>query len=102
MSRFGMFGKITAVDGKRDELMEILLEASKAMNTLEECELYIVSVKEDEPHSILVMEVWSSKDAHQASLSLEAVKQAIQEGRPMIAGMEIIETFSPVGGKGLL
>ena len=102
MSRFGMFGKITAVEGKRDELAGILLDAAKAMNALEECELYVVSVKEEEPHFIFVMESWSSKDAHQASLSLEAVKQAIQKGRPKIAGMEIIETFTPVGGKGLL
>lgn len=44
MIRFGMFGEITTVEGKRDELVGILLEAAEAMNTLEECELYIVSV----------------------------------------------------------
>lgn len=101
MSRFGMFGKITAVDGTRDELVGILLAAAEAMNSLDECELYIVSVKEDEPNAILVTEVWQDKHAHQASLSLDAVKMLIQQGRPLIEGMETIQTFSPQGGKGL-
>jgi quinol monooxygenase YgiN len=101
MSRFGMFGKITAVEGKRDQLVGILLAAAKAMNSLEECELYIVSVKDDEPNAIWVTEVWQDEHAHQASLSLDAVKMLIQQGRPLIEAMETIQTFSPQGGKGL-
>ena len=101
MSRFGMFGKITTVDSKRDELVDILLEAAEEMNTLDECEMYIVSVKEEEPNAIWVTEVWQDENAHQASLSLEAVKMLIQKGRPLIVGMETIETFAPRGGKGL-
>jgi len=101
MSRFGMFGKITAVDGKRDELADILLKAAEAMDTLDECELYVVSVKEEEPNAIWVTEVWQDEHAHQASLSLDAVKMLIQQGRPLIEGMETLQTFSPQGGKGL-
>lgn len=101
MSRFGMFGEITTVEGKRDELVGILLEAAEAMNTLEECELYIVSVKEEEPDGIWVTEVWQNAEAHKASLSLDAVKMLIQKGRPLIKGMNTMNTFSPLGGKGL-
>lgn len=101
MSRFGMFGEITTVEGKRDELVGILLEAAEAMNTLEECELYIVSVKEEVPDGIWVTEVWQNAEAHKASLSLDAVKMLIQKGRPLIKGMNTMNTFSPLGGKGL-
>lgn len=102
MSKFGMFGKITTEDNKRDELVAILLEAAEAMNTLNECEVYIVSVKVEQPNTIWVTEIWQNELAHQASLKLDAVKTLIQRGRPLIVGMETIETFVPLGGKGLI
>ena len=101
MSRFGMFGEITTVEGKRDELVTILLEAAEAMNTLEECELYIVSVKEEVPDGIWITEVWQNAKAHQSSLSLDAIRNLIEKGRPLIKGMNTMNTFSPLGGKGL-
>ncbi|MCZ8536859.1 antibiotic biosynthesis monooxygenase [Paenisporosarcina quisquiliarum] len=101
MSRFGLFGEITTIEGKRDELVTILLEAAEAMNTLEECELYIVSVKEEVPDGIWITEVWQNAEAHQSSLSLDAIKNLIEKGRPLIKGMNTMNTFSPLGGKGL-
>jgi quinol monooxygenase YgiN len=83
-------------------LVAILLEAAEALNTLEECELYVVSVKQKVTDAIWVSEVWRNAEAHQASLSLNAVKVLIQKGRPLILDMSVIETFSPQGGKGLL
>ncbi|MGB3261870.1 putative quinol monooxygenase [Paenisporosarcina sp.] len=101
MSRFGLFGEITTIEGKRDELVTILLEAAEAMNTLEECELYIVSIKEEVPDGIWITEVWQNAEAHQSSLSLDAIKNLIEKGRPLIKGMNTMNTFSPLGGKGL-
>lgn len=101
MSRFGQFGEITTVEGKRDELVHILLEAAETLNAVEECELYIVSVKEEVPNGIWVTEVWQNAEAHKASLSLDAVKNLIEKGRPLIKGMNSMNTFSPIGGKGL-
>jgi hypothetical protein len=49
---------------------------------------------------IWVTEVWSSAEAHQASLTLDGVKETIKRGRPLIAGGERIEIVS-IGGKGL-
>lgn len=101
MSRFGLFGEITTHEGMRDELVAILLEAAEAMNELEECELYIVSIKEEVPDTLWVTEVWQNEQAHKASLSLDAVKLLIQKGRPLIKEMKTIQSFSPQGGKGL-
>lgn len=102
MSRFGLFGEITTHEGKRDELVNILLEAADAMNELEECELYIVSIKEEVLDALWVTEVWQNEQAHKASLSLDAVKLLIQKGRPLIKEMKTIQSFAPQGGKGLM
>ncbi|WP_188456434.1 putative quinol monooxygenase [Virgibacillus oceani] len=101
MTKFGLYGKFTAADGKRDTLVEILVEASKAMEEINECELYVVSIDNTDPDSVYVYEVWSDEKAHQASLSLEATQTLIQHAKPIIAGTERISTISPIGGKGL-
>ncbi|WP_099156905.1 putative quinol monooxygenase [Virgibacillus ndiopensis] len=101
MSKFGLYGKFTAVEGKRDTLVEILVEASKSMEELNECELYVVSIDNHDPDAVYVYEVWNDEKAHQASLSLEATQTLIQHAKPIIAGTERISTLSPVGGKGI-
>lgn len=101
VSKFGLYGKFTTVEGQRDTLVELLLEASKSMEELNDCELYVVSVADDEPDSVYVYEVWNNESAHQASLSLEAAQALIQRAKPIIKGMERINTLSPVGGKGI-
>jgi hypothetical protein len=48
-----------------------------------------------------VTEVWDSEPSHAASLTLPSVKEAISNGRPLIAafGERIVTT--PIGGQGL-
>ncbi|GIO28527.1 putative quinol monooxygenase [Ornithinibacillus bavariensis] len=99
MNKFGLFGKFIAKDGDRDKLVAILLEAAASMQSLEECEIYHVSISEDEPNAIFVYEVWSDQTAHQESLSLESTKKLITHAKTMITGMERISTLIPIGGK---
>ncbi|WP_411347722.1 putative quinol monooxygenase [Paenibacillus sp. WLX2291] len=101
MSKFGLFGKFTVQEGQRDHMVDILLDAAKSMEQLQECELYTVSIAENEPDCIYVYEVWSNQDAHQASLTLESTQTLIQKAKPIITGMERISTLHPIGGKGL-
>ncbi|WP_127583698.1 putative quinol monooxygenase [Paenibacillus koleovorans] len=100
MPPFGMHVKFTAQSGKRDTLLELLLEAASAMESVPECRLYFVNVTDTEPDTIWVTEVWNDEAAHQASLADEATKAAIQQAMPLIAGVEAIR-YRPVGGKGL-
>lgn len=100
MVKFGMYGKIVAHAGKRDELVQVLMEAAENLESYEGCDLYIVNVSDEEPDTIWVTEVWKDAEAHQASLNLEAVKSLIQRGRPLIASMEPVR-LQVVGGKGL-
>lgn len=95
---FGLIGKIIAVEGKRDELIKILLEGTKEMPG---CLSYIVSKDIQDLNSIWINEVWKDEKSHKNSLSLPVVKQAIAKGRPMIAGFGEQIIIEPIGGKGL-
>ncbi|MCK1992323.1 antibiotic biosynthesis monooxygenase [Peribacillus muralis] len=101
MSKFSLFGKFNIQEGERDSMVGILLEAAESMKSLNECEIYLVNVSENEPNSVYVYEVWSSENAHQASLTLEATQTLIQRAKPIITGMERISTLKAMGGKGI-
>lgn len=65
------------------------------------CLSYIVAKDVKDENALWITEVWDSKASHDASLSLPEVKQAIAEGRSMIAGFgERFETI-PAGGLGI-
>ena len=95
---YGLIGKVIAHEKKRDELISILLDGTNGMPG---CLSYVISKDVTDDNALWVTEVWDSKENHQASLSLEAVKLAISKGKPLIAGFgERFETM-PVGGHGL-
>jgi quinol monooxygenase YgiN len=100
MSKFGLYGKIITQQGERDNLVAILLQAAASLQDDPDCEIYIVNISPTEPETIWVGEVWSSREAHAASLARDDVEALIQRGMPMITGGERIEIV-PVGGKGL-
>jgi len=95
---YGLIGKMTAVAGKRDELIAILLEGVSGMPG---CFSYVVAKDPADADAIWITEVWDSQESHKASLSLPPVKQAITRGRPLIAGFSNNTTTEPVGGHGL-
>jgi quinol monooxygenase YgiN len=95
---YGLIGKMTAVSGKRDELIDILLKGTGRMPG---CLSYIVAKDPTDGNAIWITEVWDSKASHEASLSIPAVKDAIAMGRPLIAGFSDSVTTTPVGGVGL-
>jgi quinol monooxygenase YgiN len=101
LSRYGLFGKLTAHPGQGDALAGLLLEAASIMPGDPECELYVVNRSPDEPDAVWVYEVWTSREAHAASLSNEAVRDVIQLAMPLIADMSDRVELQPAGGKGL-
>lgn len=101
MSKFSLFGKFTVQEGKRDTMVDILIEAAESMQELEECEIYLVNTSESEPNCVYVYEVWSHEDAHQASLTTDATQTLINRAKPIITGMERISTLKTMGGKGI-
>ena len=95
---YGLIGKFTAADGKRDELIQILLDGVSGMPG---CLSYVVASDPADANAIWITEVWDSAESHAASLSMPSVQEAIAKGRPLIDGMERIAETRPKGGHGL-
>ena len=95
---YGLIAKLTAVPGKREELIKTLKESAGDMPG---CFSYVVAKDSAEENTLWVTEVWDSKASHDASLSLPQVKEAIAKGRPLIAGFSDGVVTTPVGGYGL-
>lgn len=96
---YGLIGKMTAVEGKRDELIAVLLDGVAGMPG---CLSYVVATDPADAHAIWITEVWDSQASHQASLTLPAVQAAIGKGRPLIAAFAPGTVTTPVGGHGLV
>ncbi len=82
-------------------MVNILLEAAESMETLDECEIYVVNITDNEPNSVYVYEVWTNESSHQASLSLEVTQKLVSQAKPIITGMERISTLKTKGVKGV-
>lgn len=98
MSKYALFGKLTAHPGKREELTKIMLE-SETLKDMEGCIYYILHEAEDNPDDLWITELWESKEAHTASLKNEKVLEIIGRCRHLIAGVSAIKV-RPLGGKG--
>jgi quinol monooxygenase YgiN len=95
---YGRIGKMTAVAGQRDALIDVLLEG---INDMPGCRSYIVAKDATDSDGIWVTEVWDSESSHKDSLALPAVRAAIAKGRPLIAGFGSSVVTTPIGGHGL-
>ncbi|HEY0970749.1 MAG TPA: putative quinol monooxygenase [Gemmatimonadales bacterium] len=95
----GLIGRMTAVPGKRDELVRILLDGVAGMPG---CLSYVVATDPADEDAIWITEVWDSRESHHASLSLPSVRDAITKGRPLIADFAPGTVTVPVGGHGLV
>ncbi|ACO47931.1 putative quinol monooxygenase [Deinococcus deserti] len=96
---YGLIGKIQVLPGQRDALASILLEGTTGMPG---CLSYVVAQDPDDDKALWVTEVWDSEASHQASLALPSVRQAIQQGRPLITGFGERFVTRPLGGHGLV
>lgn len=97
-SMYGLIGKMLATPGQRDTLIQYLLEGTQSMPG---CLSYIVSKDALEENAIWITEVWDTKESHDTSLQLPAIKATIAKARPLIAGFEKGTATIPVGGQGL-
>ena len=101
MTRFGLVGSFKARPGQGGALAALLVQAADALDRNANCQLYVVSRSPDDVDAVWVTEVWTSSDAHQASLEDQRVRELITEARPLIAGLGERFELSPLGGKGL-
>ncbi|TIT21075.1 MAG: antibiotic biosynthesis monooxygenase [Mesorhizobium sp.] len=95
---YGLIGKMRAMRGQRDAMMDILLASTGGMPG---CLNYIIATDPADADAIWVTEVWTDAESHKASLQLPEVQAAIAKARPIIAGFEFQVETHPVGGFGL-
>ena len=100
MARFDTVGKLMAQPGRRGELVELLMAATRELQGADGCELYVVSHDRDDLDTIWVYEAWRDEAAHRASLNMPAVRGVIERGLPLIAERDGAN-LEPVGGVGL-
>ena len=94
---YGLIGKIIAVPGQREKLINILIEGLAGMPG---CLSYIVAEDQIDPDSIWVTEVWENQASHQESLSLPSVQKTISKGQLLISGFGERYETTPIGGLG--
>lgn len=95
---YGLIGKMTAKPGQREALAAILVAGLVKMPG---CLSYVVADDPVDSDLLWITEVWESKEAHAASLTLPSVRAAITKGRPLIAAIEAVAQTHPIGGSGL-
>lgn len=100
MALYGLHGRIDATEGHGDDLAGYLLADVEVLRG-HGCLLYLVSRREGAPDAVYVYEVWTDAQAHEASLELPSVQEAIAMARPIIAGMSERVEFVPQGGLGM-
>jgi len=94
MNKYGLHGKLTAAEGKADQLAELLIQASELVAKTQGCHLYVISKDQTEPNSVWITEIWDSKEDHANSLKLDRVRALIGQAIPLLAG-------NPQGGQEL-
>ena len=95
---YGLIGKMVATPGNRDALAGIILNG---VGTMPGCLSYIVAKDPRDENALWITEVWDSAESHKASLSLPRVREAIKNGRPLIASFGDSVQSEPIGGHGL-
>jgi quinol monooxygenase YgiN len=90
---YGLIAQINCVDGKRDELVDILRKGTASMPG---CQSYVIAYDSNNPNAIWITEVWDTKESHAASLNLPDVQSAISQGQTMILGFGSRVETSPI------
>jgi quinol monooxygenase YgiN len=98
---YGMTGKLTAQLGKRDAFVSILLKAAEVVGSLPGCRLYAVAEDISDETTVWVMEIWEDKEAHDASLMDDRVRELISNAMPLMAGKPEGVELMVVGGHGI-
>jgi quinol monooxygenase YgiN len=93
---YAQYGRIGVAPGQRAAVVAILTRPSPELAELG-CLVYEVGVSDDDPDGVHVVELWTSEEAHRASLELESVKASISEAMPLISGAPTGSGFTVAG-----
>ncbi len=86
MNKYLLHSKLTAKQGHQGDLAAILLDASKLVSTAKGCHLYVVGHDSIDLNSVYITEIWDTKEDHDHSLKVEAVRDLIMKAMPLLDG----------------
>jgi quinol monooxygenase YgiN len=101
MSKVAVLAKLTAADGKRDELVEAFSSMFDAVAGEEKTEIYAVHVDAADPNVVWFYELYTDQEGFNAHGTSDAMKAAGAALGPLLAGRPELMFLTPVRAKGL-
>ena len=101
MARVALIAKMTAKEGKRDELVGVCRDLVAATESEPGTLLYSMNVSTTEPEVVWFYELYTDQDALGAHGGSDAMKAAGPALRDLLAGRPELQFLEPVTGKGL-
>lgn len=92
----GYYTQFTTKPEDRTKLANILAKAAEAMPTVEGCRFYKVAQDTSNPTILIVNEIWTDEQAHDASLNLEEAKTLIAQAMPLLTDKPKQAKLGPV------
>ena len=83
--KWGLLGRMKDQPGKRDELVAVLKESSRGVPGKL---VYLIQLEQDDPDAFWINEVWASRAAYDACLTLPQVVRGMERARPLLVGIE--------------
>lgn len=82
---FSVYGRMTALPGRRQELIAVLLAGLRAGGA--DCGLidYSINAAFNDPDSVWLTQLWTHKEAHDATVRSEAVAAVSRRVPPLLA-----------------
>lgn len=96
---YGYIGSMRTKPGHRDEIVALLVSGAEGLRAAG-CHAYVVGRSVTDADTIWVTEIWVSKQHHDDSLRLPAVKEAIGRAMPMLTGEFTAQEVMIAGGLG--
>lgn len=82
---FSVYGRMTALPGRRDELITVLLDGFRAGGDDSGLITYSINTLFDDPDTIWLTQLWVDKEAHDATTRSEPVAAATRRVPPLLA-----------------
>ena len=101
MGQVSLIAKMTAKEGRRDELVDVLRTVVDAVHQEEGTLVYALNVSSTSPDEVWFYELYRDSDALMAHGGSEAMKRAGGPMSELLAGKAELYFLEPVTGKGL-
>ena len=101
MSKISLIAKLTAADGKADELEEAMRNVIEAAEEEDGLEVYSAHAVDDEPGVYYYFEIYRDEQAKEAHGKGERMRAAMGAFAGLLAGRIEVTLMTPVAAKGL-